>query len=501
MINNGASMAHRVSLTDRLTSERARPDRIRQARCAGWLAVGTVCFGAFMGQLDASIVTLTYAPLKGQFRTGSAAVQWVSLSYLLTLVVLLVPVGRLSDAHGRKLLYLYGFGVFTAASAACALAPTLGVLIALRVAQAAGAAMLQANSVALVTTSAPPGRTRAALGVQAAAQALGLALGPIVGGLLVAGFGWRSVFWVNVPVGVFALVAGHYLLPRTKAFTTVRGFDWPGLLLLAASGTALLLGLSAVSGLPIGLPSAAILLAVAGVAGWEFTRRQLTSANPLIEVRVLRAPGIARGLAGAACGYLVLFGPLVAVPAILTGHAGQLRIGAVVTALPAGFAVAALADKAVPAVFSDARRALIGVLIAAAALVGLLIVPLTQAFLAVLLFVLGLGLGVFTPANNTTVMASIPTRASGTGGGLINMARGLGTSLGVALVTLALHLGGGWLPGPRAAFAVLAVAAAVMFAAALPGRRSQDALAGTSSRGVGRGLPDQHRRTFQVESL
>ncbi|MBO0876469.1 MAG: MFS transporter, partial [Pseudonocardia sp.] len=103
--------------------EPARPRVVREHPRAGWLAVATVCFGAFMGQLDASIVTLTFPALQEQFRAPLAAVQWVSLSYLLTLVGLVVATGRFADASGRKLVYLYGFAVFTAASAACALAP------------------------------------------------------------------------------------------------------------------------------------------------------------------------------------------------------------------------------------------------------------------------------------------------------------------------------------------------------------------------------------------
>src|SRR5690348_14828191 len=127
-----------------LTHERPRPERIRNRAGAWWLAVATVCFGAFMGQLDASIVTLTYGSLRAEFRTSLAAVEWVSLAYLLTLVALLVPVGRLADAHGRKLYYLRGFVVFTAASAACGLAPALPALVAFRVLQAVGAALMQA---------------------------------------------------------------------------------------------------------------------------------------------------------------------------------------------------------------------------------------------------------------------------------------------------------------------------------------------------------------------
>src|SRR5580692_12534970 len=159
--------------------EPPRPAAVRESPQAPWLAVGVVCFGAFMGQLDASIVTITFPAMERDFGVPVAAVQWVCLVYLLGLVAMLAPAGRLGDAVGRKLVYTYGFVVFSLASAACGLAPSLGALVALRLVQAVGAALLQANSVALVVTSVPARTRRAALGVQAAAQAIGLASGPV----------------------------------------------------------------------------------------------------------------------------------------------------------------------------------------------------------------------------------------------------------------------------------------------------------------------------------
>jgi len=228
--------------------EQARPAVVRESRRAPWLAVSVVCFGAFMGQLDASIVTITFPAMEHDFGVPVAAVQWVSLAYLLGLVAMLAPAGRLGDAAGRKLVYTWGFAVFSVASAACGLASSLGVLVGLRLLQATGAAMLQANSVALVTTSAPKARMRLALGIQAGAQAAGLALGPTLGGLLTATAGWRAVYWVNVPVGVVAVIAGRYLLPRTRQFSRPGRFDGPGAALLVTWTTALLLVLSACPG-------------------------------------------------------------------------------------------------------------------------------------------------------------------------------------------------------------------------------------------------------------
>lgn len=469
---------HRL-LPELLVRERARPERIRTWP-PGWrLAVATVCFGAFMGQLDASIVTLTYGSLRQEYAASLAGVEWVSLAYLLTLVALLVPVGRVSDAHGRKLFYLYGFAVFTAASAACGLAPSLATLVAFRVVQAAGAAMMQANSVALVTTSAPRERMRAALGVQAAAQALGLALGPTVGGVLVDTLGWRCVFGINVPVGVVALVAGHYLLPRTRTRSTVQKFDWLGLALLTVATTSGLLGVSCASGLPVAGWVAGGLFVVAAGAGWGFVVRQRRTAAPLLDMRLLRERAVSAGLAGALCGYLVLFGPLVLVPIVLTrAAASELAAGLVVTALPAGFAVAATgADRLLPRGLTDRGRCLLGSAVCAGTLAALLIAPLTTAWLVPLLALLGLGLGVFAPANNALIMGAIPASSSGISGGLVNMARSLGTALGVGLVTLALHLSAGHAMTDRARWAALVLLGAAIgcLTAAALGRWSRAA--------------------------
>ncbi len=465
-----------------LLSEHPRPRVIREHPWAPWLAVSSVCVGAFMGQLDASIVTLAYPAVEKEFGAPLAAVQWISLGYLLVLVGLLAAAGRLADAAGRKLVYLYGFIVFTAASAACGLAPSLPLLVVFRIVQAAGAAMLQANSVALVTASVPRERLRQGLGLQAAGQALGLALGPTAGGLLVASAGWRWVFWINVPVGCAAIVAGRYLLPRTRERTPAGGFDWPGLLLLAIASTGVLVALSGASGL--GLPDSAVvaLLALSAVAAVAFWLRERRAASPLIHPSLVRTPGVAVGLAGALCGYLVLFGPLALMPQIL--HGGAAHAGLVLTALPAGFAAAALAvDRVLPRRWPDRTRGIAGAAAGVAALALLVPAPDATGPAIVLLALLGAGLGVFIPANNTGIMGAIPVRLSATAGGMVNMTRGVGTALGIAFVTLALHLAGHGAGGGRTAVLILtaaAVAATVSAAIALAGR--SDAAGGRPGR-------------------
>ena len=370
-----------------LGRERARPERLRAWPHAWKLAVATVCFGAFMGQLDASIVTLTYRPVQAEFGAGLAGVEWVSLAYLLVLISLVVPVGRLSDAHGRKLLYLYGFVVFTAGSAACGFAPSLGLLIAFRAVQALGAAMLQANSVALVTTSAPPARCRAALGVQAGAQALGLAVGPSMGGILVSTVGWRWVYLINVPVGVIAVVSGYFLLPRTRDRSPATGLDWWGVGLLAVAASALLLAISTASGMALPAEITLGLLAVSAWAAWAFVTRQRRVTHPLIDMALLQNRVVSWGLLGAMCGYLVLFGPLLLVPVVLADQGrSAVAAGLALTALPAGFALAALvADRVLPGALSERQRATLGAAFCSAALGVGLFVALTPTSLVPLL--------------------------------------------------------------------------------------------------------------------
>ena len=196
-----------------------------------WLAVGAVCIGAFMGQLDASIVTVALPTLQRTFHASVGAVTWVGLSYLLVLVATVAAVGRFADMWGHKLLYVYGFGIFTFGSALCGLAPNLGTLIGFRALQAVGAAMLQANSVAIIVLAVPKASLGKAIGIQGAAQAVGLALGPTVGGLLLAAGGWRLIFFVNVPFGLLGMVGALVLVPRSRHLQARVPFDWTGLAL------------------------------------------------------------------------------------------------------------------------------------------------------------------------------------------------------------------------------------------------------------------------------
>ena len=422
-----------------------------------------------MGQLDTSIVTLTYPRLQSEFATGLGSVAWVSLSYLVVLAVLLVPVGRWADTRGRKLLYLYGFGLFSLASAACALAPTLGWLVVGRGLQAVGAALLQANSVALVVLSVPASRVRTALGLQGAAQALGLALGPTLGGLLVDAYGWRSVFWVNVPVGVVAILAGYVLLPRSRDLNPGRGRDMAGFVLLAGTIVSSLLVLSGLSGMP--LPSAVVvgLCVAAVVAAMLFWRAETNAVAPLVDINLLRRGGLGASLTGALLAYLLLFAPLVLYPSVFDTWGMSVAAGGLVlSCLPAGFALAAVGASAAHLRASNRQRVAVGSVGVLACLVANIALWRSPGLVAALLLLMGAFLGLVIPANNATVMAAVPARASAVTGAMVNVARALGTALGVAVAAMGLHVAElhNWV-GPQVVLSALGVCSIALAATTL----------------------------------
>ncbi|WP_336857244.1 MFS transporter [Sinomonas albida] len=472
--------ASRVPLGwQRLFVEPARPDWVRRRRRAPWLVVATVCIGAFMGQLDASIVTLAVPPITTELHASLGEVEWVALVYLLVLVGTISAVGRLADMLGRKLFYTYGFVLFTLASLACGLAPDLPWLIAARAVQAVGAAMLQSNSVALIRTSMPPGRLGRAIGLQGAAQALGLAIGPSVGGLLIAAGGWRWVFFVNVPAGILGAALGWIMLPRTRAKAPLAPLDLMGLALLLPAVGSLLLALSEASRRGFADAQVMGLAALAVAFGAAFVWRERRAKHPLVDLGLFRSGRFSAGLGAGAASFLALFGVLLVTP--LYTHArlglGPTQSGLLLTILPVALALVAptagrLADRRGPRLPMT-----FGMVLAAAGLAGMAAGAESVVVLAVSLAAVGAGLGFFTPANNASVAAAGHDHQAGMVSGVLNMTRGIGTSLGVAVgaVTYALaSAGSGSSPeGSEAGFrtALIVFAAVALGGAALSAAR------------------------------
>lgn len=420
-----------------LLREPARPRRIATAAWAPALVVATVCIGAFMGQLDASIVSLALPAIGRDLRSGTAATEWVALCYLLTLVGLVAPIGRVADTIGRKLLYTYGFGVFALASLACGLAPNLVTLDVFRVVQAFGAAMLQANSVALIATAVPRRMLGRAVGVQGAAQAVGLALGPAAGGLLLQLGSWRLLFLLSVPAGVVGVVTGWFFLPRSRDLAARRPVDWRGLGLFVPSVASLMLVLSlATRAEPVALPAGLGVIAV--VFGVAFVWHARRATAPLLDLNLFRRRDFRAGLAGGLLSYTSTFGLLFTAPLALAavyrlsaGHSGL-----VLTLLPVALGLTAPVAGRLADHWGARAVTVAGMGVATLGLLGIAAFRPSLTLFAVLLVVIGVGLGLFTPANNASVMASAANHESGAAAGILNMTRGLGTALGIAAATL-----------------------------------------------------------------
>jgi EmrB/QacA subfamily drug resistance transporter len=367
------------------------------------------------------------------------------LSYLLVLVATVAAVGRFADMWGHKLLYVYGFGIFIVGSAVCGLAPNLGTLIAFRALQAVGAALLQANSVAIIVLAVPKSSLGKAIGIQGAAQAIGLALGPTVGGFLLAAGGWRFIFFVNVPFGLLGMVAGWLLVPRSRHLQTRVRFDWTGLALFFPAVVAVF---SAVSfGNSKGWTSPVIhgLFGIGIALTFMFIRREGRCSEPMLDLGLFRRSRFSAGIASGMLSYLVMFGVLFLVPFYLERglHLGSGRVGLELMAMPLALGFTApvagrLADRL------GARLLTAGGMATVAG--GLLLLgvfrPPTPQFL-LLLAVVGIGLGLFTPPNNAAIMGSVPRNQSGLASGVLNMTRGMGTALGLALTGLVFDIAGG----------------------------------------------------------
>ncbi|MCL4494157.1 MAG: DHA2 family efflux MFS transporter permease subunit [Firmicutes bacterium] len=403
-----------------------------------WLVVATVCIGAFMAALDASIVNVALPNLTTYFHSSASLVSWVLIAYLLTLATLLTLFGRLADILGRRPLYTFGFLVFIVGSAACGAALNLPMLIAARIFQAAGAAMLQANSVAIITAAVPSQVRGRAIGFQGSAQAIGLSLGPAIGGALVGLFGWRAIFYVNVPVGLIGTAMAAMILPRDKMARRNTTFDWWGTLLMTPFLVLIMLGLTEGNSLGWSSPTILGMFAAAVLLLMGFIFRELSFRSPLVDMRLFRIPVFSIGNFTGLLSYLAMFGVLFLVPffleRVLTYNSAL--SGLILTAVPVGMTVAApksgaLADRYGPRLLTTSGMALTA--FASLMLAWSLALRPNVAMMVVELILVGVGLGIFTPPNNSSVMGSLPASRLGVGGGILNMARSLGMAMGTAL--------------------------------------------------------------------
>jgi EmrB/QacA subfamily drug resistance transporter len=403
-----------------------------------WFVVSTVCIGAFMGQVDSSITQLVLPRLEVDFDARLSTVSWVAVAYLLTMAGFLPVFGRVADMFGRKLLYTGGFLLFVFGSALCGFAPNLPALIAFRVVQALGAALLSSNSVAIVVTAAGPEERGRALGIMAAAQAVGLSAGPAIGGLVLDTLGWQWVFWINVPVGLAAAVIGWFVLPPTSGLAGDERFDWTGAFLILPALTALI---AVVNEAHVwGLASPAFLGGVLGgvVLLLLFVLAERRAPNPLMDLALFRSGAFATGNAANLISYAMLFGLFFLMPFVFIRVYGdtalvaglRLSIVPVMLGVTAPFS-GALSDRLGARLLSASGMA---ICVAAMALLYSVLDGSAASLPAVMLALaaVGVGQGMFTSPNSNSIMAAAPARLAGEAGSLMNVMRACGMSMGIA---------------------------------------------------------------------
>ena len=217
----------------------------KHARQVKWLLV-SLSLSMLLSSLGTSIANVGLPVLAETFNASFRHVQWIVLAYLLAITSLIVGLGRIGDVIGRRRFMLAGIFIFTAASVLCSMASSVSFLIAARAVQGSGAAIMMALTLALVREAVPKEKTGSAMGVLGTMSAIGTALGPTLGGLLIAGFGWRSIFLINLPLGLLALVLAYFHLPTDRQTPTVKHkhFDMAGMLLLALTLAAYALAMT-----------------------------------------------------------------------------------------------------------------------------------------------------------------------------------------------------------------------------------------------------------------
>jgi EmrB/QacA subfamily drug resistance transporter len=404
---------------------------------AGAAIVALVCLGLFMTTLDGSIVNIGLPAIARAFHTPlDGTVEWIIICYLVVIAGLLLTFGRLSDVIGRSPIWLAGLVVFTAGSAVCGAAPSIGLLIAARALQGVGGALIFSTSAALLSGAVPPAQRGRALGWGAVAIALGASAGPTIGGFLTAYASWRWIFYVNVPIGLVAILATLRLIPP-RIHRSGQQFDPWGAVLLATALAALNLGLS--FGQEWGWTSARVIgILLIGIAALVVGARvELRSTHPIIDVRLFRNRTFLSAVGSLICSMLALF----AVGFLLPFYAEELRgfspqqTGLLLTPFPLAMAIVAPAAGALSDRVGSRWLAPLALVITATALLLLTQIEATTPTLSMAwrLALAGVGLGLFQAPNTRALMGAAPESQQGMASGVFATARITGQALSVAV--------------------------------------------------------------------
>jgi EmrB/QacA subfamily drug resistance transporter len=402
-----------------------------------WLVLIAIGMSTFMSALDTSVVNTVLPVINSSFGSEIATVEWVVIIYLLIVSGLLLSFGRLGDIRGHKPVFLTGFSIFILSSALSGWAPSIRALIVFRGLQAFGAAMLAANSPAILTKNFPASQRGQALGLQATMTYLGLTVAPSLGGFLTDLISWRAVFYINVPVGLLAFILAWLFIPQDKEIGSHETFDLPGALIILVGLMSLLLALN--QGYAWGWYSIQILglFVLSGVFLSSFIFVERRSKSPIVDLSLFRNKVFSASAISAVLNYIAIFSILLLLPFYLLQGRGLTpsQAGLILTIQPIVMAIVAPISGSISDRIGTRIPTVSGMIILS---LGIFIMsrfglntPFYQVSLA--LGIVGFGTGTFISPNNSSIMGAAPREHQGIAAGILATARSTGMVLGVGL--------------------------------------------------------------------
>jgi len=387
-----------------------------------------------MTALDSSIVNVILPLVRVSLGNDFASTEWVVTIYLLVLSGLLLSFGRLGDLYGHRRVYMAGFVLFVLSSAMCGLSGTITWLIIFRALQALGAAMLASNSPAILTHNFPPQQRGQALGLLATMTYLGLVTGPSVGGWLANAFSWKTVFYINVPIGILALILSWLLIPDDAHTPVGERFDILGAGLFTLGLSLLLLGLNQGHAWGWGSVSILSLLLVAALLLVGFVIIEKRVVAPMLDLDLFRSPVFSLTVLSAILNYICVYSVIFLMPQYLIDGRGLNSASAGILLTAQSLVMAAIAP--ISGTLSDRvgtrLPSMIGMGVLALGTLGLSrLDPVSANIMIILgLAIVGLGTGAFISPNNSALMGAAPRNQQGIAAGVLATARSFGMVIG-----------------------------------------------------------------------
>jgi EmrB/QacA subfamily drug resistance transporter len=403
-----------------------------------WWTLAAVAFGLFMIMLDNTVVNVALPSIRQDLGIGISELEWVVNAYALTFGVLMLTGGKLADMFGRRLIFIVGLVIFTAASLICGLAGSAQLLIAARTVQGVGAALMNPATLSIITATFPPRQRGTAIGIWAGVSALALAIGPLVGGLITEHLNWSWIFFVNVPIGLLAVLAARIFITESRDASSEQRLDLPGLITSGLGLFALTYGLIETNQHAWTSPLIVSMFAVAVVSLAAFVLLETHQRIPMLDLSLFRDPTFTGANTVMLLVGLAMFGVSFFNSLFLQNVLGFSAVQTGAAFLPMTLMIVLVAPVAGRLADRYGARWLMGLGLTLVSLSLLLFGRLgaTASFLSILpgLMIAGFGMALTMAPTTATAMASVPVDRAGVGSAVINSMRQVGGSTGIAVM-------------------------------------------------------------------